>query len=280
MKKTVAAVILAFGLVLAASSEYRMERSLEKFPFSYHLLYLPSGKYLRITSMGFSCLMADFIYLWSIQFYSNYEIKDRYRYLEHIYSKIIPDLDPHYLDPFLIGALIMAAETRDTEMALRLLDQGIALNPDRWILAYDAGMYCFQMKDFSRAAYYFEKAMKAPDVHPSIKRMYAGMFERMGNRETAYGYWLEIYRTSHEDEYARNIAWMHVHDLKIEIDLAKINEAIGQFQSKHGRRPARLGDLVTAGFLPEIPLDPNGKEYIYDRKEGIARPATQLILKR
>ncbi len=280
MRKSIIAVVLIFGITIVASSQYRLERMLEKKSFSYTLLYLPSGKYLKIISFGFGHLVADLIYIWSIQFYSNYEISDRYDYLEHIYAKIIPELDPNYLDPFLIGALIMASETGDVEMALKLLDRGIALNPDKWLLAYDAGMYCYQMKDFQRAAYYFEKAMRSQYVHASVRRMYAGMFEKMGDRRTAYQFWKDIYETSEDLEYARNIAWMHVHDLKIEIDIETIQNALGLFKERTGRNPKRLDELVSKGILQKIPLDPRGNEYIYDRKEGAVKPATPLILKR
>ncbi len=279
MRKIIISILLLLGVALIFSSEYRMERILDHRAFSYHLLYLPTGKYLKVTSLGFNHILADFIYLWSIQFYSNYQITDRYNYLEHIYLKIIPELDPHYLDPFLIGAIIMSVEAKNVEMALRLLDRGMALNPDKWILAYDAGMYCYQNKNYKRAIYYFEKALKAPDAHPSIRRMYAAMFNKMGDKETAYRFWLEIYETS-QDEYSRNISKMHVHDLKIELDLRRINRAIGEYQQRMGTLPDRLRDLVTEGFMDDLPLDPKGKEYIYDRKEGVALPASPLILKR
>lgn len=280
MKKYITVILLLLGLTLIFSSEYRMERILEKRPFSYYLLYLPSGKYLKVSSLGFSSILADIIYLWSIQFYSNYQIAYRYDYLEHIYLKIIPELDPHYLDPFLIGALIMSVEAKDLDMALRLLDKGIELNPGKWILSYDAGMYCYQSKNYRKAAEYFDKALKAPDTHPSIRRMYAAMFNKMGDKETSYRYWLEIYETSQDDEYARNISKMHVHDLKIELDLDKINGAIKIYHEKMGYLPHRLNDLVSLGILHHLPVDPNGKEYLYDRKKGAALPASSLILKR
>lgn len=279
MKKFVIVLLLLFGITLILSCEYRMERILEKKPFSYYLLYLPSGDYLKVSSLGFHHILADVIYLWSIQFYSNYQIEYRYDYLEHIYMKIIPELDPHYLDPFLIGALIMSAEAQDLQMALRLLDQGIELNPGKWILAYDAGMYCYGAKHYEKAAKYFEKALEASDAHPSIRRMYAAMFSKMGDKETSYRQWMEIYETT-EDEYAKNISEMHVHDLKIELDIEKINQAIQSFHQRKESFPHRLEDLVRQGFLDRLPVDPNGKDYLYDRQKGVALPATPLILKR
>jgi tetratricopeptide (TPR) repeat protein len=279
MKKFIIIVLLLLGITLILSFEYRMERILEKRPFSYHLLYLPSGEYLKVCSLGFHHILADIIYLWSIQFYSNYQITYRYDYLEHIYMKIIPELDPHYLDPFLIGALIMSVEAKDLGMALNLLDRGMELNPEKWILAYDAGMYCYASKNYEKAAVYFEKALKAPDAHPSIRRIYAAMFSKMGDKETSYRHWLEIYETT-EDEYAKNISEMHVHDLKIELDLEKINRAIRAYRQSTGFLPHRLADLVRQDFLDRLPADPNGKNYLYEREKGVALPATPLILKR
>src|SRR5882672_209299 len=184
-------------LLLSVLVQSRIEAATAARPGSHPLLYLPSGKYLHFVALGFDGLLADVIYLWSIQYYGNYQIQDRYSYLEHIYGDVISELDPHYLDPYLIGSLIMNSEARQPEMALRLLDKGIARNPDRWILAFEAGFLCYSdLKDYSRAASYFEKALKAPDVHPLVRRLYAEMYSRAGDVRTSLREWSEIERTA------------------------------------------------------------------------------------
>src|SRR6266496_2372404 len=116
------ALLALVCLLLAVIVQGRIER--EGRGGSVHpLLYLPSGKYLKVMALGFDGLLADGLYLWSIQYYGNYDIKDRYAYLERIYDQVITELDPHYLDPYLVGALIMSGEAHDPEMALRLLDK-------------------------------------------------------------------------------------------------------------------------------------------------------------
>jgi len=50
------------------------------------IIYLPSGKYLKHLTFGYSSLVADIIYLWAIQYYGTYEIVDRFKYLEHIFQ--------------------------------------------------------------------------------------------------------------------------------------------------------------------------------------------------
>jgi tetratricopeptide (TPR) repeat protein len=244
------------------------------------LLYLPSGKYLRVAALGFDGLLADGIYLWSIQYYGNFQIKDRYAYLEHIYTGVISELDPHYLDPYLIGSLIMNTEARDPEMALRLLDKGIAANPDKWILPYEAGFLCYNdLKDYPRAAAYFEKALRAPDVHPLVRRLYAEMHNRAGDKRTSLREWSEIYDTA-RDDYVRTVALKHVHDLKVDVDLLTLTEAVARFEEKEGRSPARLEEMVTRGITTEVPRDPEDRGYRYDPRSGRVAYGGSLVLGR
>jgi tetratricopeptide (TPR) repeat protein len=244
------------------------------------LLYLPSGKYLRVVSLGFDGLLADVLYLWSIQYYGNYAIKDRYEYLERIYEQVITELDPHYLDPYFVGALIMTAEARDPEMALRLLDKGVRANPDKWILPFEAGFLCYNdLHDYKRAAAYFEKALAIPDVHPLVRRLHAEMFNRAGDKRTSLQEWLEIYRTT-DDPYVRNVAWNHAHDLKVDVDLADLRDAVGRFRAREGRLPRRMQEIVRGGLLPDLPRDPEERDYSYDAGTGEVLYRGGLVLGR
>lgn len=267
------------GLLLAVLVQGRIEASRQSSAV-HPLLYLPSGKYLKAISLGFDGLLADMIYLWSIQYYGNYDIKDRYTYLEHIYGQVITELDPHYLDPYLVGALIMSAEARQPEAALRLLDKGVDNNPDQWIVAFEAGFLCYNdLHDYRRAAYYFRKASAVPGAHPLVRRLYAEMHNRAGDKKTSLREWAEIYDTS-DDPYVRNVAWNHVHDLKVEVDLADLRDAVSRFGAGEGRPPARLRELVTAGVVGGLPLDPEGRDYLYDSRTGDVRYRGSLVLGR
>src|SRR5258705_368740 len=103
--RTLMALCAAVSLLLAALVQGRIEAGRRASPI-HPLLYLPSGKYLKTMALGFDGLLADVLYLWSIQYYGNYDIRDRYTFLEQIYDQVITELDPHYLDPYLVGALI------------------------------------------------------------------------------------------------------------------------------------------------------------------------------
>ena len=88
----------------------------------------PRAQYLKPVTFGFSSLAADLIFLWAIQYYGNPEIPDKFEYFTHIFS-IIAELDPRYVDPYEVGALIAIYDARDVPLALSILDLGLAKNP-------------------------------------------------------------------------------------------------------------------------------------------------------
>jgi tetratricopeptide (TPR) repeat protein len=232
------------------------------------VLYLPSGQYLKVVSLGFPEILADLIYLWSIQYYGNYDKAERFSYLEHVYNGVIAELDPHYIDPYLVGALIMETEAGEHEMALRLLEKGMKSNPQEWILPFEAGFICFDaLSDYGRAADYFERAMAIPSAPPAIRRIHAEMFNKMGDKRRSLENWKQIHDAA-DSEYVRDISWRHVHDLAIEVDLETLTAAIESYRSTHGRLPSSLDDLARAGLVAGIQPDPDGRPYVYDPATG------------
>ncbi len=268
MRQVHLALLLTLAAVTAFGAAARINRLKEGVAPGHHLLYLPSGNYLKLVTFGYGNLAADLIYIWSIQYYSNYQIADRYDYLDQIYRRIIAELDPHYVDPYLVGSMIMSIEAGRDDLALRLLDEGIARNPGEWILPFEAGWLCFtRLRDYERARSYFEKAVAVPGAPAVAKRLYAEMFNRAGDKRTSLKYWSEIYRTADSD-YVRKVGWMHVHDLSIDLGVEDLARAIEAYRQRSGRLPVGLGALVREGVLPSLPVDPEGRGYLYDARTG------------
>lgn len=241
-------------------------------------LYLPSGKYLKALVLGYENIAADILYLWSIQRYSHYEKEHRFLYLEHVYN-MITDLDSHYIDPYLIGALTMAREGSDYERAFKLLQKGMRNNPDEWILPLDAGFYALQdLRDYSKAIDYFMKASEIEGCPPEVDRLIAGAFQRVGDKVSSLKFWLDIYNSA-TDEWIKEMSYNHIYDLKIAIDLEMLQRAIDHYKEKKGRLPPSLFALVREGFLREIPTDPDGRSYRYDRSSGVVSVASEFKLR-
>ena len=246
--------------------------SRKKIPGS-SIIYIPSGKYLKFATFGYSSLLADLIYLWSIQYYSDYSVVDRFKYLDHIFS-VIAELDHRYLDPYQIGALIALYEARDLDLALKILDRGLEKNPNQWIFPLEAGHYAqMAKKDYKLAQKYYKKAMEIKGAPPITKRLYANASFKLTDYKTAFETWQEIYKTT-EEERIKKIASNHLFQVKAAIDIKTIFEAIEKFREIYDRNPVDLSQLVKAGLLDSLPKDLDGQDYHYDSKTGEVKTQT------
>ena len=245
--------------------------------FISSMLYLPSGKYLKPASFGYHTLLADFIYLWSIQYYGDPGFHPRMEFLKHTYD-LITELDPQYLDAYQTGALFMFYEGRNPMAGLELLEQGMKKNPAEWILPMEAGFYChMNLKRHDLAAEYFERATKIPGTIAFAKRALASMKFKSGDRAASLALWSEIYETA-ETPSIKQTAYQHVHDLRVLIDLDTIRNAIREYQEAVNRAPLNLEQLVSNGYLKQVPVDPDGNPYSYDPRTGYVSYSSRLTL--
>jgi tetratricopeptide (TPR) repeat protein len=236
------------------------------------VIYIPSGKYLKYATLGYSSIVADVIYIWAIQYYSTYTIVDRFQYLMHIFS-IIAELDPQYTDPYEIGALIAAHEAKDLALAYQILDLGLAKNPDQWFFPFQAGHYAQLAKDFDTARKYYEKTMKIPGAPDFVKRLYAAASYKIMDLKTAWETWLEVYNMA-QDRRTKKIASNHLYRVKATADIGLIKEAMEKFRERYNRPPAALAELVDKRIMATLPNDMDGKDYVYDPKTGAVEAPT------
>lgn len=271
------AVLLAVlaGTALAA----RRLESLEPAPdLGRELLYLPNGRALRVASLGHGPLLADLIYLWAIQYYSNYERSHRHRWVEHVFRDVITELDPHYVDPYWLGALILIVEGGDLEAGLALLDKGFENNPERWIFPYFAGWEAARAGRYELAATYFDRAASVRDAPPIVLRARAGMFVRAGDYDEAIRHWLAVLDDPRSDETSRRVARRQIRDLRVRADVARLEAALERFESETGRLPRRLTELVARGYLDRVPTDPDDEPYEFDPRTGRVSSAGGRVL--
>ena len=234
------------------------------------LLFLPTGEYLSAASLGYQVLIADALYLWSIQYYGHQVAAEGQQYLWRIFD-VITDLDPQFEDAYLTGALMMGSDLGNAEMAVQLLEKGAMNNPDGWIYPLESGYYAWMsLGDYELASAYFDKAVAIPGAPDVIGRMRAGMEEFLGDRQMAMRLWADIYEEAREegDEKIESIAWQHLYELKVEIDLKHLRVAIRRFRLDRGQPPPVLEVLVTDGYLRVVPDVPTGESYEYEAVTG------------
>jgi len=278
MRRLLAVLLLIVAACGAGVARARMVGIDAEGRGSKELLYMPNGKYLKVVSLGHAGLVADFVYLWAIQYYSDYDREDRYRYVEHVFGDVIGELDPAYTDPCWLGAIILSTEAQDVDAGLRLLDKGIARNPSSWILPFLAGWECDRVKRFDAAAAYFDRAATAPGAPPELFRLKAGMTARTGNLREAIARWKDVLGDPRNNDSARAIASRQIRTLTVQADIRDLDAAIVAYRERTGRAPSRLADLVAAGIVRSLPQDPDGRDYDYDPSTLTVSSAASRVL--
>jgi len=259
--------LLGAGIVSLKLAVERIPR--KKIPGA-SIIYIPSGKYLKYATFGYSSFVADLVYIWAIQYYTTYTIVDRFQNLEHIFS-VIAELDPRYTDPYEIGALIAVNEAKDLGLAYKIMDLGLAKNPDQWIFPFEAGHYAQRAGDFETARKYYEKTKNIPGAPDIARRLYAAAGFKVSDLKESWETWLEVYNTA-ADERTKKIAGKHLYQVKSTMDISLLKEAVRRFREMYRRTPAELDELVRFGIVSALPQDLDGKEYVYNPKTGEITP--------
>jgi len=278
MRRVWVVLLLIACTATAVSSARGLGRIVEVDRGADELLYLPNGKFLKVASLGQAPVLADLIYIWAIQFYSDYARDDRFRYVRHVFSDVIAELDPHYIDAYWLGAMILIVEDGDLEGGLALLDQGFAANPDKWILPYLAAWECWLADQHERAAEYFELAAAIPQAPTGVRRMRAAMVARSGDLEASLRLWQEILDDPGTDPTSVKIAERKIRGLTVRIHQRDLRAAIERFRIDNSRYPESLAELHRVGYIRFIPRRPDGTDYDYDPTSGqISGPRGRIL---
>jgi len=118
------------------------------------------------------------------------------------------------------------------------------------------------LKDYAKSSAAFAEGSKNPDAQIWMKIMAAKIAAEGESPQTSIFLWSEVYQTAKDPQVKEN-ALTHLQLLQAEQDCKQLNVLADQFQKRMGRRPARVNELVQAGLLPRLPMDPLGFPYVF-----------------
>jgi hypothetical protein len=229
-------------------------------------LYMASPKMVKRASLGFDGLMACIYWTRTVQYFGH-----RHFTHEKSYNQLAPlleittALDPQLFPPYQFGASFLAPAPPNgagqPDRAIRLMEFGIAHNPDNWQLYYNLGfVYYTELKDYRHAAEIFDRGSRVPGAHPFMKILAASMAEHAGDFATARLLWSATFETSSEKNIRQN-ALEHLRGISVDEDVANLQAAVTRFGEHTGRLPASMDELALAEHLGGIPADPDGNAY-------------------
>jgi hypothetical protein len=238
------------------------DKKLERF------LYLPDGEYLKIASLGYRELIADLLWIQSIQVMgekkvSEYSGRWLYRALD-----VITTLDPKFVRAYEAGGLALTTLVVLPEESNRLMMKGMRHNPAEWKLPFLIGInYYYELYDDAKAAEYMAQASRLPGAPSSLATLAANLYVSGHSPQQAVNLLTALYEEATDDS-AKQLLEVRLKIVLTERDLQLLEQAINRYRMQNGQFPPTLEALVRAGLLSALPVEPSGGRYLYDAKSG------------
>jgi hypothetical protein len=274
-------------LLLGFAGVWRLQAAIDPQRTAMHQekddLVLRSGPLLKAMSLEYAPLIADLYWTRVVQYYGNKHASQQAN-LELLWPllDVTTTLDPQLIVAYRFGSMFLSEPPPSgagmPERGIELIQRGIRANPDYWRFYEDLGfIYYFELKDYRRAADAFLEGSKKPGALIWMKAFAARISEKGESPETSALLWSEIYNSASAPEIKKN-ARIHLQLLRAQADCAQLNVTAAEYEKRTGHRPRTMRDVVNAGLLPALPVDPEGVPYAFDAqgKAGI-NPASPLF---
>lgn len=228
--------------------------------------FMPVGPDLRRLSLGYEGLLADIYWTRVVQYFGRRRIEHdaHYDLLGRLLNDTV-DLDPQLLIAYRFGAIFLAEKppqgAGQPERALELLRKGIVANPSYWRLWEDLGfVYYWDMKDYPAAARAFQAGSNVPGAMSWMKALAAKVAAEGGQLQTSRILWTQIYQGA-ENASIKKSTIEHLKGIDAQDAIQRLNDLLDTYRAKVGKPADSFRDLVTAGYLRAIPVDPSGAPF-------------------
>lgn len=268
-RTTIAAfLVLALGFagsVVASRSLAAMQDQIAL----QEVLYLPSAKTVKAISLGYTGLMADVYWTRVVQYYGRKHLAESqtYKLLPPLLD-ITTTLDPKLDIAYQFGAFFLSQKppqgAGSPDAGIELVKKGIAANPTHWRLYYDLGfIYWMEKKDFKSAAEAFSAGAKVPGAQPWMWTMAGTMAQGSDDLEMARTLWNDVLKET-KDPLIRSNAIQRLACINSDEIVMQLQQRADTYKERFGHDPASLREVVEAGLLRGVPLDPIGSPYEID----------------
>jgi tetratricopeptide (TPR) repeat protein len=266
-------LLILYLLILAPFTSY-----LRNKPIVEKLGYTPQAELLRLISADQKqSLAAGLVLKVLIYFGSLVEINKNKIVIPPDYfgmyktMETAVKLDPYNLDSYYFTQAIIAWDMKKIKEANSLLEYGMRYRDWDFYLPFFAGFnYAYFLKDYTKAAQYYKLAGKL-----SGAELYQGLagryMQEAGQTDLAIGYLATMEKGAKNEAIRKTFRTR----LKAFREIKRIEVASADFQKIHARRPVKMEELLSGGFLKALPVDPYGGEFYLDA-DGRVRTTSKL----
>lgn len=271
--------LFAAGGILTLVSIFQLQRSLDHHidrstTQIEELAQLPRGEYLKPALLGYYNLGADVVWLRLLQVLGKKQnTADEYEWIYHALD-VVTTLDPQYDYAYYVGGVVLTNIANRVDLSNQLLENGFKNNPGEWSIPFLLGYnHYFILGDAAKAAEYIAAAARLPGGPAYLPGLASRMYAEANNPDTALQFLETLWRQTQE-EGMREVIAKRAKEVMIERDIRSLELAVRQYSAKQEHLPNRLHDLVSSGYLTQIPQEPFGGSYELDTRTGKVTSST------
>jgi hypothetical protein len=178
---------------------------------------------------------------------------------------IATTLDARFNIAYRFGAIFLSESYPQgpgrPDLALALLQKGVAASPEKWQYWHDIGfVYYWNLHDYLKASDAFRRGADVAGAPWWMRSMAATMLVKGGDRNASRLLWRQMYETANND-YARSAARIKLLQLQAIDGVEQLQRIVDAFVMRTGRPAASWSDLIAAGAIRGVPVDPTGVPY-------------------
>jgi hypothetical protein len=235
-------------------------------------LYVTSGASARRLSVGYAAMAADLYWIRAIQYYGGRKLAlDDKRQTpgttgiaEQGYPLLYPlldlttSLDPRFNIAYRFGAIFLAEPypggAGRPDLAITLLQKGLAARPDKWEYMQDIGFVNYWWRhDYRTASEWFDRASQVDGAPWFLRSLAATTLAEGGDRGSSRTMWQAIRETADVDwlraDAERRLAQLDAMDF-----IDEVQRAVDRARES-GIAATSWEQLIRAGVLRGIPVD-------------------------
>lgn len=235
-------------------------------------LYITSPGAARRLALSYKDLLADIYWIRLVQYYGSTRLSkagSKDYDLLYPFLDLTTTLDPRFSIAYRFGAFFLSEPQPGgagrQDLAIRLLEKGIAASPDRWEYPHDVAFLHYRSGDYVAAAEWYRRAADVPGAPNWLRPVAAVMLTTGGKTDTARMLWRNMLE-SDGAEWLRDTARFRLRQLDT-IDLIAALERVTTAPGVAGRGTT-WESLVRAGVLREVPRDTAGHPLLLDPQTG------------
>ena len=265
------ALLIALAAVTGAARE-------ERYPAVNtnvaNYLDVRSGAVLQRLTLSFNALAADVYWIRAIQHFGGEHAAGGSHHYDLLYPllDLTTTLDPHFTVAYRFGAIFLSEQAPEgpgrPDLAIALLEKGIAADPARWEYFEDTGfVYYWRLHDYVQAARWWDRGGQLSGAPWWLRNLAAVTLARGGDRAASRFMWQQIYQSA-DNDWLREQARQRLLQLDALDQIDRLQRIVSSYRQRSAQGPLTWSALERSGVVRGTPLDPTGRPYALDPETG------------